>query len=333
LHYTAALFLLAEAGCYGLLYIFCPDKVHYRPKQWLIDWTLVFLLVSPSFPHLAAIARRRENWERFVGLAPSPGVRNSFWLYVIAPLAGLGIGRLLRRPLSTTSTTKLLWIWGACWLAVPPAIAWTATLTGVAALWMLRYYIASLAAAIILAGLVFAKYPINAFRWIAASLLVVAAVYVSGIVAQWRYDGRIVGDRNEDWPAAVQWLDGELLQDDSPVLLCPGLIEDLELLDSDDKELTEYCLFPLQGMYCLPDKSLVPLPTTRRLQVTDELRQLLQQADSVGVLVRARPATVEIIQAKLAAAFSSRNDESIQVDRQKCGFLTAIVMRRTKPDR
>ncbi len=117
LHYTAALFLLAEAGCYGLLRLFCPDKVHYRPKQWLVDWIVVFVLVLPSFPHLAAIAQRRENWERFVRLVPSPGVRNSFWLYVIAPLAGLGISRLLRRPLSTTTTTSLLWIWVACWLS------------------------------------------------------------------------------------------------------------------------------------------------------------------------------------------------------------------------
>jgi hypothetical protein len=77
----------------------------------------------------------------------------------------------------------------------------------------------------------------------------------------------------------------------------------------------------------------LPLPTTRRLQVTDELRQLLQQANSVAVLVRARPATVDIIQAKLAAAFSSRNHESIQVDRQKFGFLTALVMRRATPGR
>ncbi len=139
-----------------------------------------------------------------------------------------------------------------------------------------------------------------------------------------------MGDRNEDWPAAVAWLNGKLPHDACPVFLCPGLIEDLALLESDDTDLTEYCLFPLQGIYRLPGKNLVPLPTTRRLQVTDKVHPMLRQADSVGVLVRARPATVDIIQAKLAAAFSGGRAESIQFDRRMFGFLTAIVMRRAK---
>ncbi len=328
LHYTAVLFLAAEAVGYWFLRLRCPEQVTYRPIQWMIDSSCLLLLLLPSIPQLSAIAQRRENWERIVRLAPSVGVRNAFWLYLVTPLAGLAIGRWWRPPLQATATGASTWIWVTCCMAVPPLLAWTATLTGVAALWMLRYFIAALVPAIILAGLLLARFPTTRFRGLAAVLMMVAGVYTSGITFQWQYDGRFVGDRNENWGAAVRWLDAELPVGPVPVFLCPGLLEDLALLHVDDADLTDYCLYPLQGIYRLRGRRLVPLSTTRHLKLDGRQRQLAGAAECAGLLVRARPATVDVIQGELARAFARGEGSPIRIERRAFGFLTALLFRR-----
>jgi hypothetical protein len=193
---------------------------------------------------------------------------------------------------------------------------------------MLRYFVASLVAAMVLAGLVTSKFPTALMRYLAALALMVTAIHFSGIVAQWRYDGRIVGDRNEDWPAAVAWMLEELPDVGDSVVLCPGLIEDLELAESDDPHLVDYCLFPLNGIYRLRKKELIPLPTTRRLEVPADLGRQLSQLSAMGVIVRARPETVAIIQEKLLAAFRGGRSEKIRVEQRQWGFLSALILRR-----
>jgi hypothetical protein len=328
LHYTAALFLVAEVVCYGLLLVVCPRHVQYRPRQVLVDAVLACLLMLPAWPHLARIAERRDNWKSFVRLVPYAGLRAAFWLYVVAPLGGLAISRILCGKLRSSTTTSAHWMWVVCWLAVPATIAFVTTLSNLAALWMLRYFVASLVAAIVLAGLVFARFPTLIIRSLAAVVFVAGAIHFSGILPQWRDDGRIVGDRNENWPAAVSWIDRKLPDSAHPVVLCPGLIEDRELLTTADAELIEYCLFPLRGIYRLPHQNLAPLPTTSRLQVPPGLQRLLSESGATAAIVRARPETAATVQAKLVEAFAAGRRESVRVEAQRFGFLTAFVIRR-----
>jgi hypothetical protein len=302
--------------------------VRYRPQQGLVDGLFTLLLTLPAWSHLAVIAERRDNWKSFVRLVPYAGLRAAFWLYVVGPLTGLGITRLVLGYARPTNATRVHWLWVACWLAVPPSIAFAATLSGLAALWLLRYFIASLVAAMILGGMVFARYPGSVTRRLAAVVFVAAAIHCSGIVPQWQRDGRIVGDRNEDWPAAVGWVSRELADSPGPVVLCPGLIEDLALSRSADKQLIDYCLFPLQGIYGLPQKKLWPLPTTSGMQVPGDLQDLLSESVAAAAVIRARPATATIIQTKLVDAFARRQPESVEVELRQFGFLTAFVVRR-----
>jgi hypothetical protein len=90
-----------------------------------------------------------------------------------------------------------------------------------------------------------------------------AAIQESGVLRQWQRDGRLIGDRNEDWRAAVQLLRDRIATDRLPIFVRSGFLEANRLPIDDDPLLRDYCLAPVSTIYHLGETEgeLTPLPT------------------------------------------------------------------------
>ena len=68
-------------------------------------------------------------------------------------------------------------------------------------------------------GLLIGACPHRGARWLVTILVLAAALQESGIVQQFQRDGRFLGDRNQDWRAAVQHVRHDLEHAAWPVLV------------------------------------------------------------------------------------------------------------------
>jgi hypothetical protein len=86
------------------------------------------------------------------------------------------------------------------------------------------------------------------------------AVFGSNIVPQLAYDGRAVGDRNEDWRGAIARLRERYPQHPAPIMLEANLVEDSDNFYQEEgesdahwearlAEQKEYRCFPLRSQY------------------------------------------------------------------------------------
>ena len=264
------------------------------------------------------IARQRHNWARIIDAWPSLGLQTTFAVLVLIPLVGLVLARLLRlarhdRPLDAHRIAT----WTACWCGVPPLIAWLTTLTGIAALWMLRYLVASVVGAIVFAGMCCASHRSRWYRGLLATAVVCASIASSGMVQQWRLDGRWIGDRSEAWNEAVPWVSQQHKTTPAPVFVCAGLLEDRALQNNPDATLREYCLFPVRGLYRLAVVQVEPLPTTSTLLLDDQQWRAVKHRGGAWVIIRARPHTADLI----LRALTSQTGTSV-AERRHFGTLT-----------
>jgi hypothetical protein len=79
--------------------------------------------------------------------------------------------------------------------------------------------------------------------------LAILVIHSGGMIEQYRRDGRVIGDRNQDWRSAVRVLNDKASDPKTPVFVRSGLIEADRLHDSSDRRLREYCLLPVLGVY------------------------------------------------------------------------------------
>jgi hypothetical protein len=209
--------------------------------------------------------------------------------------------------------------WTLCWVSVPPLLAWLSTWSGLAALAMLRYLVASMAGAIVLAGLCHATFASRVYRWTLAIALVVGTVGTSGMIQQWRYDGRWIGDRQEPWHELIDWLNQRWPAERLPVFLCSGLLEDAALQDRADADLREYCLFPVSGLYRLSARPLEPLPTRRDIQLSGRPRQIALDHGGAWVVIRGGENTAARLIGSIGGQLAAR-----PMEMQRFGNLVAI---------
>lgn len=301
LHYTTALLFVAEVVDYALVWILArfplarasslslplagpsglnsPPRLprvgplRYRWTQLLTDVTVLGLGLLPAIPHVREIAQRRQDWSSFV---PA----RSLWriwemaemfplgVYLLAPLAVLALAwisarMLRRRPVAAfCGTCELRWrLLVLCWFLVPLTIAWVVTAQGYAPLFFRRYLMAAAVAPILGAALCCAACPSAVWRSVLAVTVVGLSIHDGGMVSQWRQDGRVVGDRNQDWRSAVHYV-REQARANGPVFVRSGLIEAERWYASPDPLRREYCLLPVLGLYRLdqPRDGLFPLP-------------------------------------------------------------------------
>ena len=84
-----------------------------------------------------------------------------------------------------------------------------------------------------------------------------------------------------------------------------GLVEANAIYDERDVEFREYCLLPVLGPYQLkrPLDKLIPLPTTRRLQLDDAAAQAVVRDGGAWLIVRGRSSTAGAVTRELLAEF------------------------------
>jgi hypothetical protein len=138
-------------------------------------------------------------------------------------------------------------------------------------------------------------------------MLIVASVYQGDMIRQFRYDGRFVGDRHQDWRAAVKMLNARDVDRGGPVFVRSGLIEAERLRTSDDPRLREYCLLPVRSIYRLEreERELIPLPTVRTGRLSASHRKQLMDAGGGWFLLAGSPTGMAAIERDLLAGWAS----------------------------
>ena len=355
LHYTAALLFVAEVVFYGVVRLggdsHCADAsgfwpplagvsglgtppspragtLGYRWRQLVTDVAWLGIGLLPAIPHVREIAQRRQDWSSFV---PA----RSWWriweladvfpldVYVLAPLvilalAWMGARMSRRRPAAAfCGVCELRWfLLVLCWFLVPLGIAWAVTAQGYAPLFFRRYLMAAAVAPILGTALCCAACPSALWRAVLAITVVGLSIYEGGLVSQWRQDGRVIGDRNQDWRSAVEYV-RERARADAPVFVRSGLIEAERWYDSPEDLRREYCLLPVLGLYRLdqPREILFPLPIRPPAVLSADARRRVLACGQAWCLVQGSEPSV------------ARFEEALRSSWQRAGMQVASVQR------
>ncbi len=273
LHYTSALFLAAEIVFLLDAMLRRDSRECYRWRQLALDLTLVAAAALPTVRHLAEVGSRRELWEQFV---KQPNIYD-FWhslrleVYLFPPVAMLVAWILLKRgwksePDAANSTLRRSMSLISCLLFVPAVLAWIATRRHLAALFLGRYLVSSLVAAPIGAAVLGRLFPSARMRFAVAGITIVASLWTAGMWQQWRRDNRLIGDRNQDWRGAVEFVNHHALPSDSVGYVRSGFVEADGLRSPHPPLLEEYCLAPVNSLYRLQIKA-IPLPSAREIEI------------------------------------------------------------------
>jgi len=366
LHYTAILLLAGEIVYYASLRVVLRRRAAdaadpgaaplaggsgrqagYPWRQLALDVALLGLCLLPAAPHLREIVQRRENWSSFV--AP-----RSLWriweigdvfpldVYLAAPLVVLAAAliseRILRRssaPAASSRCREGRWfLLVLCWLLAPLAIAWFATAQGYAPLFFRRYLIVAAVAPMLWAALCYAACPSRAWRVLCAAGVVAAVIYQGGLVRQWRHDGRVVGDRNQDWRSAVAHVNGPA-GDNAPVFVRSGLIEAEQWYASGDPLRREFCLLPVLGLYRLarPVDQLFPLPVRPAAVLSAEAQRRVLAARNAWCLVQGSEASQAQFEASLRKAWQQAGVPVEGIQRRSFGSVGLFHVRLASPER
>ena len=326
LHYTAALLMLAE-GCawFALRISSARQTIAYRPWDLVCDAGLMALCCLPTLPHLAEVAARRSAWAQFIE-RPSPLELLkivSLPAYVLLPLAVLAaLPKTGRQPL--TRDERRTWVLVGYWAVTPPALAWMATHTDLARLFLYRYVITASPAPILFCGLCAARCPLR-WRWLLFGLVAIAALADDGYLQRWR-DGRHPIKRpNEDWRAAVHYLDLDPRWRNLPVLVHSGLIEVQVDHFERDERLRQYGLLPIATLY-QPRSShpREPLDTRQPGRLSDRAVRLADQAQAAWVLLRAEDAAAAVLRQDLVRGLQRRGLNLGVAELREFGGVTLI---------
>jgi len=352
LHYTAALVVVAELVAYGIVRCVPRFAPAYRLRDASIDVAIVAALMLPAIGHLAAIFARRDNWVAFVDTALPTSLRNMTGVYlslcrmgsvyVLLPaalvFAGLVVRRLVARPSKQASTPCVVaecqdrdvracvhaWVLVLCWMIVPAVIAWLATYTDVARLFMLRYLIGSALASVVVAGMCCAMFRSRVAHIAAIVIVLAAALYTGEAARQLLAEGRIQSERYDDWRGAVAYVNDA--GDRLPVLVAAGLIESDELRQPHDERLRKYCLFPVLSIYRLDRNAgeTAPLPWTSPGRLSEASQNLVVEYGGAWVMIRGAPDYVREAVADLLASLGE-TERSVRVaEPHQFGTITVL---------
>jgi hypothetical protein len=290
-HYTAALLLAAESILWALLIRTQPASVRHRWPAFALDLALVAILCLPAVGSLVAIFERRDNWAAFV---PSRSLWAPWDLFQLLPWS-LGAFFILVALASKARKDLLPGLIALCWFLVPVFLAWLATAGGMARLFFPRYVAVSAPAAILLTAMCADLFPQRWLKVACGASILSFALWTSGIAHQLGTDGRIIGDRREDWRGAIAWLNAELLDDYDPVFVASGLIEADALRAPHSPLFEDYCLFPVTSLYPLAAerRDLVPLPFRVPTRPDEKMRRLIDERNGAWVIFRGRRSSAQ----------------------------------------
>jgi hypothetical protein len=336
LHYTGLLLVTGELAYYFLAKTVLRRQFEYAGTQLLIDLVLTGLLCSPAVPHVLQVAARRNNWALFVPRSPPWTLLTIFplSLYVAVPAAAallVATVRKVRRQqplLVGVRPAPLLLV--CCWLFVPLAIAWLTTYTDIARIFFRRYVVALSAAPPILSAMIVALIPQRIPRIGAALVVLAVATGMIGPIRQWMHDGRFVRRGEEDWRAAVQWVNAEQPTPCLPVLVWPGLIEADALRAGNDPRMKAYCLLPVTGIYELKscNGGIFPLPNSDAGRLTPGQRQRVVNQRGAWLVVRGGDKTGDAVMAQIVKHWGDWPPPKVACKR---AFAGVAVLRFTLP--
>ena len=188
---------------------------------------------------------------------------------------------------------------------------------GYAPLFFRRYLIVTAVAPMLWAALCYAACSSGIWRGVCALVVVSAVVYHGGMVRQWRQDGRVVGDRNQDWRSAVAYVNGHA-GDGTPVFVRSGLIEAEHWYASEDPLRREFCLLPVLGLYRLdrPLDQLFPLPVRPAAVLSAEARRRVLASGGAWCLVQGSEASLARFEASLPSVWQRAGVPVASVQRQ-----------------
>lgn len=281
LHYTGILILLGELVVLLGYYLLSPSAAPYRAWRALFDWQIAVMLCLPAIGHVLEVAQRRGMWDSMSGRPEWSDLLTIFPLYpltefgfsiypvflLVGIAAALAVGQCLRgwaaaKPQASWAALLLITIW----LVIPLLAAFGVAYYDVARIFLRRYLIAFAIGPPLLMALLISRLPRCWLQGIVAAALLCLAIQQSGIIAQLRYDGRAVGDRNEDWRGAIAALNNSLKNEPLPVLISAGLIEEAFVYHNNDDSpetmipnrarVFEYLTFPLRSCYRLNAQGL-----------------------------------------------------------------------------
>jgi mannosyltransferase len=327
LHYTAALLLAAEVAAYACLSVVPAWRPAYRLRHFAVDLSLIAVGVLPSIHQVSQIAARRDAWSVFIRRdVPAGKILSVFPLgiYLILPAAigitawavrlGWRCARRLARGAQSETTTQ---VFGGqpvcqgdarsscaiharlvavlvCWLFVPLIVAWILTVYDVVRLFFPRYLVISAVVPALLAGLILRCYPGWCSRLVGVIAVTSVLVWHGGLVPQMLRDGRVIGDRRQDWRGAVSLLQQRVAQQDVPVFVRSGLIEADRLRGESSPRLHQYCLLPVSSIYRLdvPSENLFPLPCRWGGELTKPQLDRIAKAGEAWFLLAGSPRSI-----------------------------------------
>lgn len=260
LHYTGILILLGELVVLLGYYLLSRQPVPYRPWRAAFDWQVAVMLCLPAIGHVLEVGRRREMWE---SMSEVPQWSTLVTLFPLYPALALGLlacglslvdwhrGGTMVKPQASWVTLGAI----SLWLFVPLLAVFAVAHFELARMFFRRYLIAFAIGPPLLTALLLTGLRRPAAQWSVAAVVLGFVVFDSNIVPQLRYDGRAVGDRNEDWRGAMAWLRQEY--EGGEIEVFAGLIEDdwltgLPLDVRATPSVATYLQFPLHSLYPVP---------------------------------------------------------------------------------
>ncbi len=230
----------------------------------------------------------------------------------------------------------------SCCLLFPLLVTWLTTISGIAALYLTRYLIASLTVSVLIAATLLGQLQGNGRRWGTAIVLAVVVLLTESAisVSRWIPAKGIwppllhrsgVGAKREDWGSLILHVNEQDPVGRWPVFLVPDLIEDRQLGKPQAPSLhprisrEEFCLFPLQGCYALRQSRLPPLALASQPAVVPD--QHLDRLRTVGggwFIIRGSQSRLEGWQQAIEKALSLQDGAGPQLQLQRFGSLGLV---------
>lgn len=342
LHFTSALLLPAELLFWLVARARRLLPVRYTTRQLTLDLALIVTLWLPAAGLVGATFGRRRNWEAFVPqsplwdlfeLLPWSGAAVLVLAAVLVERYAIEVPRLRSGLVSPAAARpdpeKLRWrqfaILCLCWLVAPLLLAWIATWTDLARLFLPRYLAVSMPAAVLLAVSCVQLAPWKWSQIAIGSMLAAVALWAS--LAK---EGEL---RGEDWRGAVAWLREQLAAEPLPVLVVSDLIEDRALRQPHGQLLEDYCLLPVTSLYRLdaPRSDLVPLSSSGEGILDGPQLDFVRSRRGVWLIVRTKELRIANAIGQALAAELSTVDESWNVKFNRRGEGVQIVLVRPRP--
>ena len=360
LHYTAILLLAGEIA-FVLVRACCRRgsrlASQYAARTLAVDLLCIAVLIVPTIASLFDIGSRRGTWASFVNETSLMLSVHWFSLvsYVVVPLivcllvGVIKVAITLRRDepftldsvLRTTSdsdpntapldasrrsvTTTLLLLF---WLGVPLAIVWLLTVKKIAPLYLGRYVIGAALAPVLFAGLGIGVWRTKRSQILVACIVIAYAVFHSGMVEQFRFDGRLIRDRAENWRAAVRYVNANEWAPNSPVFVRSGLLEADRLATDESNLLREYCVLPVTSIYRIdrPAGEIRPLTTRTAGQLTNAGVKRIQETKEAWFIINGDSATVGRCRDRVVTSIASASHVGVVLESRQFGNVGVFLL-------